>query len=188
MNDLPTVDGDEFPVQGWVGDRPPTESEFDPAVNSRDLLGKPLRGMWTSTLVVNDEGRVTTAWVEWRSGESWGFDDRDRLFALRPDPDATVYEIRSKAHLVALLDRYPRDDIERWRTTGSFAPIHFEALRDDGVDAVRLTAEAERLTRFSQPGLYGWDCESTVWLSWAFCEVGDPARLGPGEGRAVWRA
>lgn len=38
----------------------------------------------------------------------------------------------------------------------------FEAIHEAGVDAVYLTQQGERETRFNDPSLYGWDCECVL--------------------------
>ena len=48
-----------------------------------------------------------------------------------------------------------------------FQPLDFERMAAD-FDAVHLTDEGQWATRLTQPSLYGWDCESTCWLRWAF--------------------
>ncbi len=40
--------------------------------------------------------------------------------------------------------------------------IDFEKMLSDGVDAIWLTEKGEKETRFTQPTLYGWDCESIL--------------------------
>lgn len=60
--------------------------------------------------------------------------------------------------------------------------VTYEARRFDGgpskkeaiakkYDAVHLTSEGQWRTRHSTPNLYGWDCESTLWLRWKFEKV-----------------
>ena len=46
----------------------------------------------------------------------------------------------------------------------------FEQLAID-YDGVHITESGESATRHTEPGLYGWDCESTVWFRWAFSNV-----------------
>jgi len=43
----------------------------------------------------------------------------------------------------------------RWRTD-------FLAIAKSGIDALWLTVRGERATRYTTPGLYGWDCECVL--------------------------
>ena len=46
--------------------------------------------------------------------------------------------------------------------SGVLGFLNFEELARSGIDAIFLTEEGEHATRFSEPGLYGWDCESIL--------------------------
>jgi len=154
-------------TQAFVADREPRESRFDRPENTGELANKPAGGLWTSTL--RDDG--TSAWVEWCRAERWGLTDESRLFTLEPDADVSVLVVDSETDLHALLDRFGRDD-PGFLPKQQFARIDFERIAT-AYDAVHLTDAGQRATRFSRPGLYGWDCESTLWTRWCFDAVVD---------------
>lgn len=172
---------EDYPRQAFVHTERPSRESFrevenwDPTNEAQNggLYIKPYGGMWTSTLRETDDG-LTCGWVEWCRAESWGLTDESRVFALDVG-DVRVFEIDGTDDLAALLDAYGRDP-GLPGLTRSFAAPDYEALRGDGYDGVRLTDRGQRETRFSRPGLYGWDAESTVWLRWPEPTVED---LGP---------
>lgn len=50
-----------------------------------------------------------------------------------------------------------------WLLAGDYAFPDFETMTRTGVDAIWLSPEGERATRFSPPhSLYGWDCECVL--------------------------
>ena len=154
----------ELEVQGFLSEDEPTPEKFDPPTNAGGLMNKPEGGLWTSTL--RDDG--TCAWLEWCRAESWGLTDETKLYALEPASDIAVLEIDSFDDLQELLYQWRRKNIPP--ALERFAPLDFEAMAH-GIDAIHLTKRGERKTRYSTPGLYGWDCECTLWLQWAFNSV-----------------
>lgn len=156
-------------LQAWVstGSTPSAES-FEPLNDRGGALRKPRGGLWTSTY---DE-RYGSGWIQWCLSESFDCGPADpvfRVWTLEPDPAARIYEIDTYADLARLCERYGQT-IEH----GSYSetcPAWSRIARD--YDAVHLTDEGQWATRFSDPNLYGWDCESTLWLRWAFVAVVD---------------
>lgn len=171
MTELPAIETRHLGVQAFVHRRPPTPSEYDEPTNTNDLMCKPDGGLWTSTL--RSDG--TTAWGEWCRAEDFAGGDYP-LWRLWLRDGTRVYQIHSEQDLADLLGIYQRtDEVARAYPVSSFAKIDFESMRADGWDGIHLTDTGQRETRFTRPGLYGWDCESTLWLRWV---VRDFDRLG----------
>ncbi len=98
------------------------------------------------------------------------------LAAHPPAPDARVYVIDDVATLARLIRAHPEQGapvVPAWVR----APIDWPSVALD-VDAVWLTERGQALTRFSEPSLHGWDCETVLWLRPAFT-VGAPVALLP---------
>ncbi len=159
--------------QAWVGDgngsalaRPepglflPIEASPWPSSKPR-AAGRKAGGLWTSTF---DEHHGSD-WVQWSLGEEFRCDRESaswQTWLLDPDPAARVVDIDSYADLAALVAAYPGGDYPAWHDIA----VDF--------DAVHLSERGQWATRLSGPfNLYGWDCESTLWLRWAFAAVED---------------
>jgi hypothetical protein len=134
-------------------------------ITNRDFFIKPNGGLWTSTLV---DG--SSAWVEWCRAEEFGEPDAQHWYVLEPDPAARVYIIDSLADLNRLIAMYPHPDKEQRLYSRFFGYIDFEAVSQD-YDAIHLTEAGQWATRYSEPSLNGWDCESTVWFRWCFTSI-----------------
>lgn len=117
-------------------------SKFMP-VKNRDHV-KPKGGLWTSP--IDSEW----GWKDWCESEEFG--DLSVNFRLRFF--GRVYVVDSMAAVEALPWRKAEwSDLLMWPD--------YEAISD--VDAIHVTIEGERATRYEEPSLYGWDCE-TVWI------------------------
>jgi hypothetical protein len=132
------------------------QSAMKPVRN--DSWHKPQGGLWTST---KDEN-IVSGWYEWAHSEGM-LPTEATTWELTPERDAVLIEVDSLGDLTALLERYSEG--ERW---GRMPRIDFEAMVQDGFDGMHLTDSGQWATRMSDPSLYGWDCESTVWFRWAF--------------------
>lgn len=197
MTDLPHITANDLGAQVFIHRERPEPSRFDRPTNKNDLMCKPDGGLWTSTL--RSDG--TTAWGEWCRAEDFAGGEYPR-WRLEPAPTVQLYEVDTEADLLRLLDVYQRTDTGSRRypsgttvgdhpdsvgayPSGTFAQIDFEQMHAEGWDGIHLTEHGQRETRFSTPGLYGWDCESTLWLYWAFllpAERLDTVRLGRDDG------
>lgn len=160
-------------AQAFVSETRPREAAFDRPTNDPHFRNKPSGGLWTSTL--HDDG--TSAWLDWCEDERWGLTNETVVYALDPEPDASVFVLDSQGDLLRLLGSFARDkdhDLLKPRLT---AQIDFEAVAKH-YDAIHLTERGQISTRLATPGLYGWDTESTLWLRWAFRAVEEiaPAR------------
>lgn len=131
---------------------------FTPARNPGLPWCKPAHGtgIWTSTY---DHEDGQSGWTRWCEEEHFGVPDWHGVL-LHPLTSARIYTIDCYADLEIFVRRYP--------VPSAFTGIDFEAARGDW-DAIHLTEAGEALTRHSYPlSLYGWDCESTIWLCWVF--------------------
>jgi hypothetical protein len=134
-------------------------------VQNRPYFVKPFHGLWTSTLV-----DTSSAWVDWCRAESFGEPDTQYWYALTPDIAARVFVVNGLGDLRSLIDRYPHPDREQQIYSRFMGYFDFEAMSRD-YDALHLTEAGQHSTRFSEPSMYGWDCESTLWFRWCFIAV-----------------
>jgi len=184
---MPTSDGidRELPIrqeplepQGFIHTNYPNKGRFDRVQNRDDLIVKPYGGMWTSTLHYRDD-TATSAYVDWCAASGHGLCDGQTLYRLEPDPDCRVLEIDTVLDLRAIVDEYERADLGDARSyTTTFAPVDFEAIAAD-FDAIRLTANGQRVTRFSRPGLYGWDSECVLAFDYIWNSATIVRRIDP---------
>ena len=117
---------------------------------------KPWGGLWTSTW--RPEGG--TEWTEWCQAEHFGT-PYAKAWLLWPSKSARVAVIDRLEDLGGLIQAFPGP------TWGGRSGIDFEAAALE-LDGIHLTSEGQWATRLTQPNLYGWDCESTLWLRWVF--------------------
>ena len=166
----PIVTGAELRTQVFLGDEKSDPDRVDPVTNRDDGVVKPDGGLWTSSARDGEP----CAWIQWCRREGYGIGPNTRAWWLEPDPDARVVQIDSVDDMEWLLERYERPG----QSVGEmFAPFDYEAMAES-VDGVRITEQGEAETRFAQPGLYGWDTESTVWFDWQFRDVTDGGPVG----------
>jgi len=105
---------------------------------------KPEGGLWASPV------NVSYGWINWCKDNDFGDLSSNFEFVFI----GNIFKIDSVRHAalmpwVKLLDtsiKYP----------------DFEKMVSLGCDAIYLTAKGEAETRFSNPSLYGWDCESVL--------------------------
>ncbi len=125
-------------------------------IRNRDWV-KPAGGVWTSTYTPEKEH--TSDWVCWCALMRPEWIPKSG-FLYRVSPRAKIVEIDSLKDLRDLIDVYPAY-IHHARVY-----INFEALIRRGYDGIHLTERGQIATRHSKPyGLYGWDCESTLWFN-----------------------
>jgi hypothetical protein len=177
MTGLPTMPAFDLPELGWIGKHGQDKGEFELAlIESIDkwkarLWHKPAGGLWTAPTIRDDAGVLTgTHWTRWCYENEYFPQGMPRVVTLiEPDPTARVYVIDTLADLLALEEAYPWREspvLEIWPAARCRRPwpvIDWDALALD-VAAVHLTEAGEWATRFSMPGLYGWDCETILWL------------------------
>lgn len=166
-------EGDCLPLQAALWDvdaQPPSVDKFMPLSAESKASRKPRSGgLWTSTFL--GMGQIS-GWAQWCRDETFGH-DKARLWLLTPDPEANVVHVDTLADLHDLHERY---GITETFGEGRYTDhqLDWSAMVDVGVDAMHLTDEGQWATRLSHPiDLYGWDCESTLWLRWAFVAVED---------------
>jgi hypothetical protein len=137
-----------------------------------DLLPyrKPSGGLWTSTW----DDRFGSAWVQWCVSEEFRCPP-DSVWAdvwlLKAKRDARVFVIDSYRDLAELVERYPHRALAPSYVPRRDITPHWLKVASD-YDAVSLTDAGQSSTHLSYPlDLYGWDCESTLWLRWMFESV-----------------
>jgi hypothetical protein len=123
-------------------------------------------GLWTAQW---DE-QYGGGWVQWCYGEDFDVpkDLSWEVTLLTPKPDARILVIDCLSDLKAAFERWP-DPSPNSRFGKGYPAWHLIAKE---FDAVHLTERGQWDTRLTMDvDLYGWDCESTLWLSWAFHEI-----------------
>jgi len=153
-------------TQCFIHDTEPQAERFDPPKNTGQLVSKPEGGLWTSTLRADG----TSGWLDWCQAENWGIGEESVLYALEPKADCSVLVIDSEDDLHTVLESYSRDETDFPSRIQMFAPLDFEALQER-YDAIQLTENGQLETRFTTPGLYGWDSECSLWLRYEFDTV-----------------
>jgi hypothetical protein len=152
--------GADLPVQLVTGlASAPSPDQFTPVV-SRPVWNKPRGGFWTSSWLGPERG---SDWERWRMSESFG-DGAVSAWLLTPSPESRLIVVDGLADFQALDAAYG----SRFGPDDVLSGLDFEAMARDGWDAVWLTERGQEETRYTTPGLYGWDAESVLWLRWAF--------------------
>jgi hypothetical protein len=175
---MSTLEGTEFDVrdgatlgtQVWVpfnarGALDP--SKLEPVKPQVYSFWKPREGgLWTAQWDEQHGG----GWIQWCMGEQFGVphDGKWDVWTLTPKPDARVLVIDTYEDLQRVYARWPEAKLG-----SGYVAWHGIGEQFDGV---HLTEAGQYRTRFSDPSLYGWDCESTFWYRWAFAEI---AHVGP---------
>ena len=122
--------------------------DFEPScfnpIENRAFV-KPRGGLWYSPV------GCSYGWKQWVAENEFG--DLSSRFELLLSGSIAV--IDSLADLRSM-PMQPDADV------GCFAAIDFIALAQSGIQALHLTENGEAATRFTDPGLYGWDCESII--------------------------
>lgn len=150
-----TITGADLPPLGWQHKTPLNPATVAPVTNG-DI--KPHGGLWTSPM----RSTGMTGWIDWCADNSFG-NPSDPVTAITADPDARAYVIDTHDDLLRLEAAYrnptPRLPIE----IRMWPAIDWTALARD-VDALWLTDAGQWATRYTTPGLYGWDCEMVFWF------------------------
>lgn len=163
---------DKLKTQLYVGKLKPHIKNFKLIVN-RPMFCKPMGGLWTSTY---DE-KLGSDWIQW-SGTGPRLGESSR-WCLIPRNDAKVLTIDSWADFALLCHTGYTQENPHPELLSGFGILDFGKLALE-YDAIHLTEKGERETRwvmfdndrdykkYGMFGLYGWDCESTLWLHWKF--------------------
>lgn len=163
------MNGADLPPLGWLSPEPYDPAYWTPIEGNAVYTVKPLGGLWSAP--IEDDGR--SSWQHWCEDEDYG-DHTRPLYRVTPDPDARVFVIDGLEDLLRLEQAYPGnlpDGYPMWVNL-SWTKVAAE------FDAVYLTGEGQWRTRFSNPGLYGWDCATVLWLQPRFTieglDIGGP--------------
>ena len=139
---------------------------FDPQkfkpVKNRLAWVKPKHGLWASELTDTEKG--TTAWRTWCEGEEFHLESFSVFFDFELAEDARLCVIDTFNDFHELLLRYNSKNLPEWaKGEGGISNqyLDFEALSKD-YEVLELTDKGQHETRFSSPGLYGWDCASIL--------------------------
>ena len=165
---IDVVRGADLPRQAYAYS-PGHDVRWTRPENFRPVTGKrrwvkpdPGTGFWTATVTeTTQDGRpLRTSWTEWCTAEEFGH--YTGLIEVYPDPDARVVRIDTLADLHAVVAAYPTEPA----CHSALVYPDWVAMAADW-DGVFLTEAGQwrtRLPRGGGPDLYGWDCESVLWL------------------------
>lgn len=123
-------------------------------IRNCEYSSKPFGGFWASPV------NSSYGWADWCRDNEFGNLKCHFTFKLT----GKVYTIRREEDVELL----PFIRNELCGRGVDFGYLSFEAIKRAGVDAIHLTVEGERETRFPDKGrnsLYGWDCESVLILN-----------------------
>ena len=163
--------------QLWVSRRTPEQRHFQQIENDPGMGIKPRGGLWTSTYRPGED--AGSGWVEWCLGEQWGVpsDYRWKAWLFKIPPRMQIYRIDTYEDLRRLVE-------SSFGIGGPGRALHSGGLGIDyakmarAYDAIHLTENGQWETRLSHPHtLYGWDCESVLWLHWPWA-AGEVIDLG----------
>lgn len=143
----------EYPVQLWSGADDFNVRLITPVANTGWI--KPDGGLWTSSLISDR----TSEWTMFCEAESFRLHHTVR-YVLVAAADARIFTIDSLDDLLYLYSRFGMGISKMWE----LGALDFEAMSKH-YDILHLTSEGQVRTRFSTPSLYGWDCESSLWLN-----------------------
>lgn len=116
-------------------------AKFEPIRNQ--MFVKPKGGLWSSPVNSN------YGWREWCLNENTG--DLSHYFEFYFVGNVFVINNCADAARMPWFHAY-----------GSRKYPDFEGMISLGYDAIWLTERGQRETRFGEPSLYGWDCESVL--------------------------
>ena len=134
------------------------EKFFKP-VRNQIGINKPLGGLWSSPLIEDIEGNMTSAWREW-SSENMALNYRiATVFALKES--ANIFIIDSQDDLIRLF----REVGELSSPFTMFKYLNYEKAAEK-YDGIYLTQEGQWSTHLpmhnTEYNLYGYDVESLV--------------------------
>jgi hypothetical protein len=131
----------------------PDEDLVQPLKNA--YWHKPEGGIWTCPAGAEEN------WANWCATEMPEWIEGTDTYRLTPRAGTQVAVIDSFDDLRALIEAYPLRDAL------SGTGLNFEAMARD-FDGIWLTARGQWATRFTTPGLYGWDVETVLFFRWSF--------------------
>lgn len=164
------IDTKEYPTQlhldyfGLFG-----KQKFYYNLNTR-ILVKPTRALWTSSLYPKGK-KVLSDWMEWCEDEGYLYGEPDYIH-LKALPDSKIFQIDGYNDLAYLFEKYglfydhelQKKRITKSLTLPNMVELDFHSIAVD-YDILWLTKKGQIETHLSMPyNLYGWDCESSVWL------------------------
>lgn len=126
------------------------KSEFQ-RIKNRNFI-KPYGGLWSSP-VNSDWG-----WKDWCLSEDFNVEKLSNSFEFSLNDNAKIYVIDEFSDLGFLVMGNKYRFVSWW---GDSIILDFEKL-SKVYDAILLTDKGQIDTRYTNPGLYGWDCESIL--------------------------
>ena len=144
LSDLQVVTRMELIVYG-CGDRY-NPRKFKSIKNNQFV--KPNGGLWACPIGINWD------WKEWCKSEDFRIESLEESFKIKFI--GNLFVIDQVEDLISLLREEARHRL---------GYPNFETILSSGIDAIYLTERGQEETRFSDPSLYGWDCECILILN-----------------------
>ena len=132
---------------------------------------KPKGGMWASPV------GAEWGWRQWCEAEDFSTGDLAKSFRFRCV--GNILTIDSVADMKLM----PSQVAKEFTSVMLYSP-DFERMLREGVDAIHLTEAGQNATRFSHPGLYGWDCCCVLVMN-PDCVFPVDAKIQPGPRRRM---
>lgn len=124
-------------------------NKFD-SIKNRDFI-KPHGGLWSSPV------NSSYGWKDWCESEGYKVESLSSWFKFKLNCNSNIFVIDELSDLINLMKIYRRTDQYLYFEN----VLDFEKISKD-YDGILLTDNGERKTRYSDPELYGWDCESLL--------------------------
>ncbi len=116
-------------------------------IENQATFNKPKGGLWASPIKTN------YGWNEYcKQGEFVGF--------------SSSFEFLFKGNILIIDNELDLKNIDwlndEFDIYKALRGINFKKMLNKNIDAIYLTAKGEEETKFTDPGLYGWDCECVL--------------------------
>lgn len=141
-----------------------TEDEFDINKVKFNLevieqLNKPEKALWTSSVIKDDKGEVSSEWSDWCIDEEFANPYSKKKTILVPKKDAKVFELNWKTE----------KKLPTRRSSSMFMlatkHIDWNALVEAGYDGFNLPCRTGLGMLLAGCDFSSYDCESTVWFN-----------------------
>lgn len=130
---------------------------FVPIQNGKEVLPKPIGGLWASP------ADAKFGWKEWCESENFRECEKEDSFSFTLKKNAKVAHIFSNYDL----NQLPQRSLDFISSFTSWVLLDFEKMLQDGIDALELHLSASQNRDYNDGNdlyflLYGWDCDSIL--------------------------
>lgn len=189
IDGLLAVGDQDMPHTYHWGPKPDLSTFHEVKDPESHIILKPEGALWSAPGNVDADGTVKSEWTDWMVNEGYNFTgpntigpttpDVDVLHVLTPQPGAVIIRVETAEHLHALARRYPTSALTH--DGPGPHPFSWEAIREDGIDAVFLTSNG--LDAASSDAKFevladSWGVSSVAWLRGTCLKVDGEVRRG----------